>query len=157
MQTKDGGDVRHSGVNWAQNVQCTSGVNVRGKMTPEARQYWRLLTRQHSQPHWDFPCGHWTDGWSESWATHTTVGPPWFWGRRTERERTPRPLKTRQREELTEDVQALGLLLYVDLIHYSLITGFTLIWWRQWHSTPVLLPGKSHGQRSLVGYSPWCR
>ena len=25
---------------------------------------------------------------------------------------------------------------------------------RQWHSTPVLLPGKSHGQRSLVGCSP---
>ena len=24
---------------------------------------------------------------------------------------------------------------------------------RQWHPTPVLLPGKSHGQRSLVGYS----
>ena len=24
-----------------------------------------------------------------------------------------------------------------------------------WQSTPVLLPGKSHGQRSLVGYSPW--
>ena len=22
-------------------------------------------------------------------------------------------------------------------------------------TTPVLLPGKSHGQRSLVGYSPW--
>ena len=28
-------------------------------------------------------------------------------------------------------------------------------WRRQWHPTPVLLPGKSHGQRSLVGYSPW--
>ena len=26
-------------------------------------------------------------------------------------------------------------------------------WRRQWHPTPVLLPGKSHGQRSLVGYS----
>jgi len=26
---------------------------------------------------------------------------------------------------------------------------------RQWHSTPVLLPGKSHGWRSLVGCSPW--
>ena len=25
----------------------------------------------------------------------------------------------------------------------------------RWHPTPVLLPGKSHGQRSLVGYSPW--
>ena len=26
---------------------------------------------------------------------------------------------------------------------------------RQWHPTPVLLRGKSHGQRSLVGCSPW--
>ena len=26
---------------------------------------------------------------------------------------------------------------------------------RQWHPTPVLLPGKSHGWRSLVGWSPW--
>ena len=26
---------------------------------------------------------------------------------------------------------------------------------RQWHPTPVLLPGKSHGRRRLVGYSPW--
>ena len=28
-------------------------------------------------------------------------------------------------------------------------------WRRQWHPTPVLLPGKSHGQRSLVGCRPW--
>ena len=28
---------------------------------------------------------------------------------------------------------------------------------RQWHPTPVLLPGESHGWRSLVGYSPWGR
>ena len=26
---------------------------------------------------------------------------------------------------------------------------------RQWHPTPVLLPGRSHGRRSLVGCSPW--
>ena len=30
-----------------------------------------------------------------------------------------------------------------------------LTWRRQWHPTPVLLPGKSHGWRSLVGCSPW--
>ena len=29
-------------------------------------------------------------------------------------------------------------------------------WRRKWQSTPALLPGKSHGQMSLVGYSPWC-
>ena len=28
---------------------------------------------------------------------------------------------------------------------------------RKWPPTPVFLPGKSHGQRSLVGYSPWGR
>ena len=28
---------------------------------------------------------------------------------------------------------------------------------RQWHPTPVLLPGKSHGRRSLVGCTPWGR
>ena len=28
-------------------------------------------------------------------------------------------------------------------------------WRRQWHPTPILLPGKSHGWRSLVGSSPW--
>ena len=27
-------------------------------------------------------------------------------------------------------------------------------WRRKWQPTPVFLPGKSHGQRSLVGYSP---
>ena len=30
-------------------------------------------------------------------------------------------------------------------------------WRRKWQPTPVLLPGKFHGQRSLVGYSPWDR
>ena len=30
-----------------------------------------------------------------------------------------------------------------------------VLWRRQWHPTPVLLPGKSHGWRSLVGCSPW--
>ena len=28
-------------------------------------------------------------------------------------------------------------------------------WKRKWQPTPVFLPGKSQGQRSLVGYSPW--
>ena len=30
-------------------------------------------------------------------------------------------------------------------------------WRRAWQPTPVFLPGESHGQRSLVGYSPWGR
>ena len=30
-------------------------------------------------------------------------------------------------------------------------------WRRPWQPTPVFLPGESHGQRSLVGYSPYHR
>ena len=42
------------------------------------------------------------------------------------------------------------------------IDAFELWYWRrlcrvQWHPTPVLLPGKPHGWRSLVGCSPWGR
>ena len=34
-------------------------------------------------------------------------------------------------------------------------SSHTLAQRRQWHPTPVLLPGKSHGRRNLVGCSPW--
>ena len=40
------------------------------------------------------------------------------------------------------------------LLHLS-ASNTCLIQRRQWHPTPVLLPGKSHGWRSLVGCSPW--
>ena len=40
----------------------------------------------------------------------------------------------------------------VDLSSATLVTRR-----RRWHPSPVLLPGESHGQRSLVGCSPWGR
>ena len=49
-------------------------------------------------------------------------------------------------------------LLLVSLLHFRFhIFQLFIIpnWRRQWHPTPVVLPGKSHGQRSLVGCSPW--
>ena len=50
--------------------------------------------------------------------------------------------------------------MFLPFKHFS--TGIfaivSFICWRmQWHPTPVLLPGKSHGWRSLVGCSPWGR
>ena len=30
-------------------------------------------------------------------------------------------------------------------------------WRRKWQSAPVFLPRKFHGERSLMGYSPWGR
>ena len=40
----------------------------------------------------------------------------------------------------------------VIIINYLV---YALLRRRWWHPTPVLLPGKSHGRRSLVGCSPW--
>ena len=40
---------------------------------------------------------------------------------------------------------------------YLAFTQIYLLLSQQWQATPVLLPRKSHGWRSLVGYSPWGR
>ena len=42
---------------------------------------------------------------------------------------------------------------YVNFI--SLVSNMLMNRRRQWHPTPVHLPGKPHGRRSLVGCSPW--
>ena len=49
-----------------------------------------------------------------------------------------------------------GLTLYLEWAPFLFIyTPVLLYWRRQWYPTPVLLPGKSHGWRSLVGCSSW--
>ena len=44
---------------------------------------------------------------------------------------------------------------FTEILFYNYFLNH--FWRRQWHPTPVLLPGKSHGRRSLVGCSPWGR
>ena len=39
----------------------------------------------------------------------------------------------------------------------SILESGRFPWRRKWQPTPELLPGKSHGRRSLAGYSPWGR
>ena len=46
---------------------------------------------------------------------------------------------------------------YVHIPGFRFYMKVAYNWRRQWHPTPVLLPGKSHGWRSLVGCSPWGR
>ena len=46
---------------------------------------------------------------------------------------------------------------WISLLHYHLVDSTIPYRRRQWHPTPVLLPGKSHGWRSLEGCSPWGR
>ena len=53
---------------------------------------------------------------------------------------------------ITLDTKEHGLNILLDLNICSLFSRR-----RQWHPTPVLLPGKSHGRRSIVDYSPWGR
>ena len=55
---------------------------------------------------------------------------------------------------LTQDPNVFNEILVsgLDAVYKVLKRGWQR---RQWHPTPVLLPGKSHGWRSLVGCSPW--
>ena len=48
-----------------------------------------------------------------------------------------------------------NVLFYMKFMHMVLTTNESFHFRKvQWHPTPVLLPGKSHGWRSLVGCSP---
>ena len=50
---------------------------------------------------------------------------------------------------------ATSLFIYIYIyIHTHTHTGH-ISWRRKWHPTPVFLPGKSRGWKSLLGYSPW--
>ena len=51
----------------------------------------------------------------------------------------------------------IGTAWYISLIHSNQSTVQEDPLNRKWQSTPVFLPGKFHGQGSLVGYSPWGR
>ena len=42
-----------------------------------------------------------------------------------------------------------------DMIHGFEPWARKIPWRRAWQPTPVFLPGESHGQRALVGCSPW--
>ena len=43
----------------------------------------------------------------------------------------------------------------INNVRYADMSCFMTLWRRQWHPTPVLLPGKSHGWKSLVDCGPW--
>ena len=65
-------------------------------------------------------------------------------------------------ENWSMDFACVFLCVFAHVYHFYKIKdsfkksrGFFQRW--QWHPTPVLLPGKSHGRRSLVGCSPWGR
>ena len=82
-------------------------------------------------------------------------------------------MKTEQQNMETEKAGSARLtmisqqVIVFTIIHHalpSLSQGFSatvnpwvekIPWRRKWQLTPVLLPGESHGQRSLVSYSPW--
>jgi len=44
---------------------------------------------------------------------------------------------------------------WVQSLNPGILPPGKIPWRRAWQPTPVFLPGESHGQRSLVGYSPW--
>ena len=86
----------------------------------------------------------------------------WPEGRSTERcssHGSRRPCLTSETLELCKYLQACWL--KQERIHLQCRkTRFDpwvgkIPWRRKWRPTPVFLPGQSHGQRSLAGYSPW--
>ena len=66
---------------------------------------------------------------------------------------TATPPITMLRGMTRRSTENIRLLCWTPDLNLHLLNAHT--WRRQWHPTPVLLPGKSHAWRSLVGCSPW--
>ena len=61
-----------------------------------------------------------------------------------------------ERSGLSKSQQKGGLLWWLSRKESAINLCFRKIpWRRKWQPTPVFLPRKTHGQGSLVGYSPW--
>ena len=81
-------------------------------------------------------------------------GTMFIWGTTCMRYWLTYGLVSRVCQRMQDMVEALSTLLRSKLLN-SQRPSFERPW--QWHPTPVLLPGISHGRRSLVGCSPWGR
>ena len=68
---------------------------------------------------------------------------------------SPNTSKTNQTRKTNHTLSSSPLPIFIFIL--EIVTTYTYIRRRQWHPTPVLLLGKSQGQRSLVGCSPWGR
>ena len=91
--------------------------------------------------------------WHLSLLLKSLMGPSCFWTTPAEHDFGAEAAHTASRHgtEVTET-------LHLHLPSSKLLRikyHFLILSPRQWHPTPVVLPGKSHGWRSLVGYSPW--
>ena len=108
-----------------------------------AQQVKNPPAKQETQETWVWSLG-WEETLEEGMATHSSILAwriPWT--------------------EKLGGLQSIGLQRvrqdWRDSIHThrtDILRSKVILWKRKWQPTPVILPGKYHGQRSLVGYSP---
>ena len=110
--------------------------------------------------------------WSDSHVDRLVLGGvsrvTWQGGRKGRVKETNQRLLCQPRKELMVAWNRMVAVEWLDIfIFWRYLEGWSQIFYwpigilyatlrrRQWHPTPVLFPGKSHGWRSLVGCSPW--
>ena len=102
-------------------------------------------------------------GSCQVWGSSCKVGPPFWWWSQGYTHRSWRLKPARNRDLINQASFELKIwrtrlsIWRLTLSRPAFSWVCSQLWRRQWHPTPVLLPGKSHGQRSLIGFSPWGR
>ena len=95
-----------------------------------------------------YGCESWTIKNTEQWRIDAFE--LWCWRRLLRVPWIARRSNQSGLKEISPEYSLEGVMLKVKLQYFGKIP-----WRRKWQPTPVLLPGKFHGWRSLVGYSPW--
>ena len=135
---------------------------LRNKSYDKPRQHIKsrdttLLTKVHLVKAMVFPAVmHGCESWTIKKAERQEIDAfeLWCWKRLLRVPWTANRSNQSILKEINPEYSLEGLMLKLQ---YFVYTSALLYRRRQWHPTPVLLPGKSHGWRNLVGCSPWGR
>ena len=135
-------------IDWTSREHQTERVGNTGKVQRERNKYQVIMMLplvKESYPIWRQRCKknpHWLHSiWNFSFSDDQSHLSSFQWWPKWWLDKRHRPI--------LEDI-----LLHAFEVLDPAKHGFRR---RQWHPTPVLLSGESHGQRSLVGCSPWGR
>ena len=138
-------------LNWHVFIMKMLLASHKAAQTPGLAQRLPLLTGRTAQS-FHKECGHRESGRVEAILKSSLCPTEW---NKPEREKQMLYINT----YMGDSQVAKWWRIHKQCRRYRFAPSETAVWKMPWNSkwklTPVFLPGKSHGQRSLVGYSPW--
>ena len=151
----NGSPIQYSCLENPHGQRNLAGCSLWSRKESDTTEWLSTHTHKHrkwyskiSASHWPYPALSIWNGLLEQKEINAI-------GHSNETAASPNPLLTGGEKKKKRQSKSASYVFIGDLSEDFPTQVGKIPWRRQWHPTPVLLPGESHGRRSLVGYSPW--